>query len=186
MENSETTQDLDKQYSLIEVDEISQSSRIELEILYHDTKWQSLENLEAIILSAVKATFNKVGHEEQKPLLISIVFADDFEVQKLNKSFRNKDKPTNVLSFPTEGYDWQEIETSLSLGDIILAYETVIHEAKNLQMSTLDHVSHLIIHGILHLIGFDHEDDNDAQIMEGLEREILNSIGIFINDTNAA
>lgn len=101
---------------------------------------------------------------------VSIVLSDDQEVQNLNKTFRHKDKTTNVLSFPSE----EEGE----LGDIILAYETVTREADERSISPVDHTLHLIIHGFLHLLGYDHEKESDAQRMEALEIQVLKILGI--------
>lgn len=101
---------------------------------------------------------------------LSIVFSHDSEIQSLNKTFRHQDKPTNVLSFPSD--EPQE------LGDIILAYETVRREAKALNISMTHHTIHLIIHGFLHLLGYDHEKENEAKIMEKLEINILKQLNI--------
>jgi len=101
---------------------------------------------------------------------VSVVLADDTEVQDLNKTFRNRDKPTNVLSFPSEQKD--------ELGDIILAYETVTREAEENGVSPLDHTLHLIIHGFLHLLGYDHEHENEAKEMENMEIRILKDLHI--------
>jgi probable rRNA maturation factor len=108
---------------------------------------------------------------------LSLMFADNAAVQVLNRDYRDQDKPTNVLSFPSPirlpGGGLQR-----PLGDVILAAETVIAEAQVAGKSIGDHTSHLIVHGVLHLLGYDHETDQDAQIMEQLEREILARIDI--------
>lgn len=103
-------------------------------------------------------------------LEISLVLTENQEVQALNKSFRGKDNPTNVLSFPCEEKD--------ELGDIILAYETVVQEASDQGIPPLHHTLHLIIHGFLHLLGYDHRNDQEAEKMEGIEIRILNSLKI--------
>lgn len=106
---------------------------------------------------------------------ISIVLADDAFVRELNRQYRNIDAPTNVLSFPSgddDGYG------PCLLGDVILAYETIQLEAGAAGKPMLDHVSHLIIHGVLHLLGFDHEDEQEAAEMEALETAILARLGI--------
>lgn len=99
----------------------------------------------------------------------SIVLADDDFVQILNRDYRGKDKPTNVLSFP------QDLPL---LGDIVLAYETIAREAEEQEKSFDDHLLHLTIHGTLHLLGFDHIDDDEAEEMEGLEIVILDQLGV--------
>jgi len=101
---------------------------------------------------------------------VSVVLADDREVQALNKTFRHKDKPTNVLAFPSD----EEGE----LGDIILAHETIMREAEEAAISPLHHTLHLIIHGFLHLLGYDHEKENDAHHMETMEIQILKALNV--------
>lgn len=114
------------------------------------------------------------GHE------LSIVLSSDDEVRQLNATFRGKDTATNVLSFPVldvspdDGHGGLE---PLPLGDVIIAYETVQREAAELGLDPLHHLYHLTVHGVLHLLGFDHEEDAAAEEMEGLEREILLSEG---------
>jgi probable rRNA maturation factor len=99
---------------------------------------------------------------------ISVVLADDAMQRDLNRTFRGKDKPTNVLSFEGEGDE---------LGDIVLAYETVKREAKEQGKSFASHTAHLVVHGCLHLLGHDHERARDAEKMEALEKSILARLG---------
>jgi len=101
---------------------------------------------------------------------VSVVLYNDEQVQKFNKTFRHKDSPTNVLSFKSE--------STGELGDIILAYETVMREAQVAGISSLHHTIHLIIHGFLHLLGYDHEEENDAYQMENMEIQILKGLNI--------
>ncbi len=115
---------------------------------------------------------SKVGHE------VSFMLTDDKSMRKLNRAYRGKDRPTNVLSFaaldgakPITGTPWL-------LGDIVLASGVIAREAKQ-QAKNLDHhLSHMAVHGMLHLLGYDHEDDADAEIMEALEIEALAGMGI--------
>jgi probable rRNA maturation factor len=100
---------------------------------------------------------------------VAVVLADDEFVRGLNKEFRGKDKPTNVLSFPNE---------SPELGDIILAIETIEREAKEQGKTFHEHTAHLLVHGFLHLLGYDHEQEKDAEKMERKEIKILKSLGI--------
>jgi probable rRNA maturation factor len=106
---------------------------------------------------------------------ISIVLADNDFIQSLNKTYRGKDKPTNVLSFPQDPGVEDEM---INLGDVILAYQTVQAEAQNQKKSFDDHVAHLLVHGILHLLEYDHENEQEAEEMEALEIRILESLGI--------
>ncbi len=114
---------------------------------------------------------------------LSVKLSDDAEVQQLNAAYRGKDKPTNVLSFPMiqtdllgslAGTDDGEV----LLGDIILARETCLREAEERRISLADHATHLIIHGTLHLIGYDHESDAEAEDMEALEIRALETLGL--------
>jgi probable rRNA maturation factor len=114
---------------------------------------------------------------------VSIRFADNAEVQTLNRDYRQKDMPTNVLSFPMlEPEERNSIAHStigeILLGDIILAHETCAAEAAEKGIPLPQHVTHLIIHGALHLLGYDHIDDDDAEIMEALEVKALASLGL--------
>ncbi|HLO77532.1 MAG TPA: rRNA maturation RNase YbeY [Magnetospirillum sp.] len=115
------------------------------------------------------------------PVEISVVLADDATVQALNREWRGKDKPTNVLSFAAldDEDDARAPGAPLLLGDIILAFETCRDEARHMGKSLSDHFSHLVVHGVLHLLGYDHEDDEaEAEEMERLETAILAQFGI--------
>jgi probable rRNA maturation factor len=105
-----------------------------------------------------------------------IALSSDEHVRALNRTYRGKDKPTNVLSFPAA----QPIDDDgpIQLGDIILAVETVEREADEQGVAPRDHLSHLVVHGLLHLLGFDHETVAEAEEMEGLETAILARLGI--------
>jgi probable rRNA maturation factor len=114
---------------------------------------------------------------------ISIRLTDDAEVQALNRDYRGKDKPTNVLSFPQYAPDEIARSTNcegpeLLLGDVVLALETCAREASEKGLSLADHAAHLIIHGTLHLLGHDHIKDEAAEAMEALEVKALASLGI--------
>ena len=108
---------------------------------------------------------------------VSIVLADDKTVHALNKQYRGIDKPTNVLSFPIEDTR-EEGGQPLLLGDVVLGFETVKREAELADKPLGHHVSHLIVHGVLHLLGYDHETDSDAAEMEPLETAILARLNI--------
>ncbi|MDP3781925.1 MAG: rRNA maturation RNase YbeY [Sphingopyxis sp.] len=114
---------------------------------------------------------------------IAVRLTDDAEVQTLNRDFRGKDKPTNVLSFPQVQDDLLEglansDDGEILLGDIVLARETCAREAEEKAISIADHATHLIVHGTLHLVGYDHGDDASAGAMEALEVKALASLGI--------
>jgi probable rRNA maturation factor len=106
---------------------------------------------------------------------VSLCLADDAALRALNLNWRGIDKPTNVLSFPAAPGRPGEATT---LGDIALAYETLAREAEDLSVSLADHYRHLLVHGFLHLIGYDHEKDAEAERMEALETSILARLGV--------
>jgi len=108
---------------------------------------------------------------------LSIVLTDDRSIRELNKFWRQIDKPTNVLSFPGQNTVPGDLAGPV-LGDIVLAHETLSLEAREQQISLRDHFTHLIIHGFLHLFGYDHENDIDAGIMERKESEALARLDI--------
>lgn len=142
----------------------------DVNFIFLSKRWEE-ENLswkEEILYAFAKAT--EILEKDLSDKELSIVFADDKTLQELNKTYRQKDKPTNVLSFPSE----EEEE----LGDIILAYETIIKESAENSISLLHHVLHLIIHGFLHLLGYDHQEEAEAKHMEQTEILILKHLNI--------
>ncbi len=123
--------------------------------------------------------FAKVDNVE-----LSILLANNAEISKLNNEFRGKNKPTNVLSFPDMEINWRDIvefpvdSEYIYLGDIAFGYQIIADEALGKGISFEDHFKHLLIHAILHLIGYDHIEDDDASAMENLEVDILKHFGI--------
>ena len=113
------------------------------------------------------------GHQEEAELTIRIV--EEAESQQLNDVYRGKNKPTNVLSFPFEVPEG--IELSL-LGDLVICASVVEAEAKQQNKLLFDHWAHMVIHGVLHLLAYDHIQEQDAEQMEALERQLLRSLGI--------
>lgn len=114
---------------------------------------------------------------------VAVRLTDDAEVQRLNRDFRGKDKPTNVLSFPQVQADLLESldnsdDGEILLGDLVLARETCVREAEEKGVSLADHATHLIVHGTLHLVGYDHMDEVGATAMEALEVKALASLGV--------
>lgn len=114
---------------------------------------------------------------------VTLLACDDTRIAALNADFRGKPRPTNVLSWPAQELSPPELpmpdpDGSIHLGDIALAYETCAREAEGQGKSLADHTTHLILHGLLHLLGYDHETDADAARMEALEVEILGKLGI--------
>ena len=146
--------------------------------------WDEGFDWEALAARAVAAALGAAGARFGKtPVEVSVRLTDDAEMQRLNNDYRGKDKPTNVLSFPMHAADtlarWAEAgETDLLLGDLALGHETVEREAAEKGISLEAHVTHLLVHGTLHLLGHDHLDDATAEAMEALETRILGGLGI--------
>ena len=138
-----------------------------IEIEIEAEAWASaLPSVEAVVETAAKAALGTVGGD------IVVLLTDDESVRELNARFRDKDRPTNVLSFPAPD------NAAPHLGDIVLAYGVCATEAETQGKTLTDHLSHLVVHGVLHLLGRDHEDDGEAEEMEAEEREILAQIGV--------
>lgn len=146
----------------------------QLELVIADPRWSSL--IDNDLKSDVKQLVQFVSALlEASAFTACLRFTDDHEMQSLNAQFRQKDKATNVLSFPDhEGED----SSLIRLGDLAFGFETMKREADEMAISLSDHLRHLIIHGLLHLIGCDHENEDDAEEMEGLEIAALTVIGV--------
>jgi probable rRNA maturation factor len=137
-----------------------------------------LPEADRICRTAARAAYSGAAESQDIATEISIVLADDPMVRELNRDYRNQDKPTNVLSFPLGDEGVTPDGGMRMLGDVILSFETTAGEAAQQAKSLSAHTSHLVVHGVLHLIGFDHEEDGDAEEMETLERQILASLNI--------
>lgn len=161
-------------------------SNVILNVVLNSQRWtedvdfdvyKTTEELKDLVFEHVAET---VSHEllaEDKTFMVNVCLSDDEEVHKLNREFRGMDKPTNVLSFANIDDDefWEALPVTkeAELGDIILAFETLQKEAEIKNISVYAHYCHLVVHGFLHLLGFDHQEDDEAEEMEGLETEIL-------------
>ncbi|MDP3740184.1 MAG: rRNA maturation RNase YbeY [Hyphomonadaceae bacterium] len=136
-----------------------------------DARWESYGDLEALSGRALNAAAGETGEQGA----VDILFTNDEEMRHLNSQWRNLDKPTDVLSFPSDG---PEIPGQpRHLGDIALGLETALRDAEAMKRPFDAHVSHLLIHGFLHLVGYDHIEAEDAAVMEPLETKILGSLG---------
>jgi probable rRNA maturation factor len=152
-------------------------SSIEIDIRIASTAWRAaLPNPGAAIRRAVQAALKSELPAKTKTGL-SILLTDDTEMRKLNAGWRAKDKPTNVLSFPAEAAV-DPAKPPAYLGDIALGLATCKREAREQKKAFADHVMHLTVHGVLHLLGYDHMDDDQAEAMEPLETAILARMGI--------
>jgi probable rRNA maturation factor len=152
----------------------------EVDVLIESTQWEALPAAEAIIRAAI------AGAAKARPVQIngaevSVLLCDDAAIASLNARWRGHEGPTNVLSFPTPHGERNPCgaDRPTPLGDIAIAYETVAREAADRGKPLPDHLAHLAIHGFLHLLGYDHQIEDEAERMERLERDILAEIGIL-------
>jgi len=139
--------------------------------------WPDEASLKRLINEAIAAVIEVARLRFANNAELSILLSDDEAVRKLNLQWRNIDKPTNVLSFPAEEIAVGQAAGML-LGDIVLGQETLAREAAEESIKFNDHFSHLVVHGFLHLFGYDHQNDDDARIMEQIEREALAKLNI--------
>ncbi len=159
--------------------------QIDLDIT--DNRWVAL-GLETICEKAALAVLDRLDIDGDECEL-SVLGCGDARIKELNADFREKDKATNVLSWPAEERGSEEegelpetpdadVFGVIELGDIAISYDTCAREAEETGKSLTDHATHLMVHGVLHLLGFDHIREGDASLMEGLETEILGKMGI--------
>ena len=148
------------------------------DVLVHADCWQAEPEAEPLTHRAIEAAAEFAGADTGDAEL-AVMLTDDIGIRTLNSNWRGIDKPTNVLSFPAlqPAGDVPD-DMPRMLGDIAIAYETTRREADEENKPFDHHLSHLAVHGFLHLIGYDHENDDDAEVMEGMEREILAHLGI--------
>ncbi|MBE1295827.1 rRNA maturation RNase YbeY [Phycobacter azelaicus] len=158
-----------------------------LEISLEDDRWNAVA-FEALAERSISTALDHFGLDPEE-CEISLLACDDARIADLNAEFRDKPTPTNVLSWPADDLAAEEpggtplppeadFTGEISLGDVAIAYETCAREADEAGKPLADHLSHLLVHGVLHLLGYDHIRDPDATVMEALEVEILGKLGI--------
>jgi probable rRNA maturation factor len=165
------------------------SGALEIEIIESNEQWSGfLEDIEAKTSCVIRKTLQCVGYKAStsNPTEIAVSLSSDAEVRTINQQHRNQDKTTNVLSFPS--FEREELDAldpagfpagmPVALGDVIIAFETVAREASEQGKPFSDHYYHLIAHGCLHLLGYDHETDEEAEEMEAIEVTLLAELGI--------
>ncbi|MFT6258979.1 MAG: putative rRNA maturation factor [Rickettsiales bacterium] len=165
--------------------------KIRTDITINEKLWKTDSSISKKIKSLIKEiipqTPLKSLSKNIKEIEISVLLTNDEQIQELNKNYRQKDQPTNVLSFPMlngeeiKNGDLSKLEAlddCLVLGDIVISYQTILRESEEQQKDFDHHLTHLLVHSLLHLIGFDHIDEDDAKIMEDLEIEVLHEVGI--------
>ncbi|NJL50804.1 MAG: rRNA maturation RNase YbeY [Blastochloris sp.] len=146
-----------------------------MELSIECPRWEEVPSVAAVVERAAGAAFAAV-RQAPAQAEVSIALIDDAAISKLNRDFRGNDQPTNVLSFPASPLKVPGAPTLL--GDVAVAFETTAAEAAADAKSIADHLAHLVVHGVLHLMGYDHIDTEDAELMEAAERDILAALGI--------
>jgi probable rRNA maturation factor len=153
-----------------------------LDIVIKDARWRRIPNLQPRLEKAAKATLAYLPKRLQFPCMVNVLLTNDAGIRRLNRNFRGIDKPTNVLSFPqfypSELPKKGKKRDKIEIGDIVLGYQYVVVEAKKDNKLLINHALHLLIHGILHLFGYDHRLTLDAIRMERLETRILKGFGL--------
>lgn len=160
-------------------------SEMDIDIYRQCRDWEAIDGLEALVRAAARAAAEAVpaASGDAARLEVSLLLTSDREIAALNAAYRGRKGATNVLSFPQAipaeaEADAGGPEPARLLGDIVLAYETIECEAREAGKVMKEHIAHLVVHGMLHLFGYDHEEDAEAEEMEGLETRILGGLGI--------
>lgn len=156
--------------------------QLDIQISVEDDAWPEEETLQALAERVIGAAAEHLSATEQQPfpqqpVELSLVFTGDEAIREINAEWRGKDKPTNVLSFPAFPLEPGGMPGPM-LGDIIIAFGTVEREAAELEKSSESHLTHLLVHGFLHLFGYDHMETDEAERMEALETRILATLGL--------
>lgn len=149
---------------------------VELDLVEASPVWKALPGTKKLARAGVDAAFVAAGLTAAPGAELAIVLSDDAGVRELNRTWRGKDAATNVLTFPAA--EPEAVAQAPVLGDIVLAFETIEREARGEGKRPADHFVHLVVHGVLHLFGFDHETDAEAEAMEVIERRALAGLGI--------
>ncbi len=157
--------------------------QINIEINCENEDWnKSLPDVELILNTTCEKVFEQIMFKKSaQNIEVSVLLTDNNTIQELNKNYRNIDKPTNVLSYPAEELvagEFDDIQDGTMIGDLAFALEIIKDEAEEQAKSLKNHFTHLIAHGVLHLLGYDHIDDDAAEEMEAIEISILASMGI--------
>ncbi|MEE4189321.1 MAG: rRNA maturation RNase YbeY [Roseobacter sp.] len=158
-----------------------------LEVLCEDVRWESMD-LRSLTAATAEMTLAQVGLQGS-PVELSVLACDDERIATLNTDFRGKAGATNVLSWPADdlaaAHDGGQPEPPqpgpdgvIALGDVAISYDTCLREAVDMAKPMAEHSTHLIVHGILHLLGYDHIRDRDALLMQDMERKILGKMGL--------
>lgn len=150
---------------------------VAIDVLVEADAWSAVPDAEAVARRAAQAALDACGDEVPSPCELAVTLTDDAAIRVLNLEWRGMDKPTNVLSFPQADLP-EGVDAPQPLGDVIVAFETLKAEADAEAKAPAHHLAHLVVHGTLHLMGYDHLEDDEAEEMEALERSILAGLGI--------
>ncbi len=149
--------------------------RPEVDVIVEDLRWSQAFNVDALVETVLDGAMAVVQSELDPAAEVSFLFCDDTRIAALNEEWRGKAAPTNVLSFPAQGPGGR---SSQLLGDVVLAFDTISREAADEGKSMQDHTVHMIVHGFLHLLGYDHVEADEAENMEATESRILLALGL--------
>jgi probable rRNA maturation factor len=158
----------------------SPEETVSIEVSIHAKAWlAACPEAELLVATAARAVLDRAaGPKASAPVILGIILTDDAEQRRLNRTYRGLDAPTNVLSFALSHAAGEAPGAPLLLGDVVLAFETIAREAAEQRKPMADHLRHLTVHGVLHLLGFDHQNDAEAAAMEAREVEILKILGV--------
>lgn len=160
----------------------SEAPAIHVDISVSDPQWKDIPDFETLSLTVAKKVLDSAmlprQIEKKKALEVSVLLANDALIQVLNREHRKIDRPTNVLSFAFLDEPGAMNGDTVALGDVVLSYETIEREAREQGKFIRDHALHMLVHGTLHLLGYDHQNNDDATVMETLEIRVLESLGI--------
>lgn len=154
---------------------------LSIDISVQEPEWENQPEVESQISTAVETAVKMAKLPDVvagKNLEISIVLGNDDLIHVLNKEYREKDNPTNILTFATIDGEEPEHGDVFNLGDVVLAYQTIEREANEQEKFIRDHIMHLAVHGTLHLLGYTHSEESEATIMESLEIRVLEKLGV--------
>jgi probable rRNA maturation factor len=148
-----------------------------IDVIVEAPQWDTTSGAEATVRRALSEAAIAIG-ADFKDRVLAVLLTDDAAIRRLNAQWRGIDKPTNVLSFPPAPNAGERMAAVKSLGDIAIAYETTAREAETEEKPFDHHLAHLAVHGLLHLLGYDHDSEAAATTMEQLERVILARLGV--------
>lgn len=154
----------------------------QIDVAIQDPAWEDITGIDGLVSTTVRTALSMAKMPKKidgKKLEISFMLANDELTHVLNREYREKDKPTNILTFAALDDEHAPLGPDVvSLGDVVLSYQTIEREAKEQGRFLRDHITHLVVHGTLHLLGYDHIEDNQATDMETLEIRILEKLGV--------